>query len=80
MPVEKPKDFANSETRIWFTGHLHHQKEYEFNGIQIKFLPALCDPDTWHKKMGFVGGARRAQAHLFNLNQYLGYFEYKHDN
>lgn len=59
-----PKDWADSEFRMWRTGHKHHGKttDYlsrpvsigdELHGVRVMMSPGLCDRSTWELWKGY---------------------------
>jgi hypothetical protein len=50
----------------WHLGHLHRESSIETAGCIIRVVPALCPPDAWHSKSGYVMSARGAQAFVYD--------------
>jgi len=46
-------------------GHYHHEQSDDIKGIVVRVAPALCSPDKWHARAGFVGSIRRSQSLLY---------------
>ena len=47
--------------------HLHSEKAIEeINGVLIRRIGASTATDTWHKRRGYIGSVRKAQAFLIN--------------
>lgn len=47
--------------------HLHSEKAVEeINGVLIRRIGAPTATDTWHKRKGYIGSVRKAQAFLIN--------------
>ena len=65
MATEVPIEFSQTKFREWHTGHIHKHMVDEFRGIAVKFLPAICGEDAWHKMMGY-SAMRKAQAYIYN--------------
>lgn len=58
---------VSSYTQMFFlTGHIHTDKMLEFKGVKVFVAPALCPPDKWHSKNGYVGNIQTSQAILFD--------------
>lgn len=74
MATSRPTDFAKSNSRIMFTGHLHSQQGYEIKGVIVRFLPSICPSDEWHKRYGFKAN-KAAQAYKFDDEGIIGYEE-----
>lgn len=74
----KPKDLPlvimreNQETISRYkhvealVGHFHHEQSDDIKGIVVRVAPALCSPDRWHARAGFVGSVRRSQGLLYH--------------
>lgn len=71
MATEAPRQWAETEYRIWMRGHLHgkdgmyHPITEKF-GMTIMTIPALCPMDDWHLLRGYVGNHRAAEGMLFH--------------
>jgi hypothetical protein len=71
MAVERPSDWSETHTRLWFTGHLHHRHrtavktDQSRHGVQVVGLPSLSGPDYWHHESGYVGEPKCAEVHYF---------------
>tara|TARA_R110002012_G_scaffold223489_2_gene395479 strand:- start:7776 stop:9254 length:1479 start_codon:yes stop_codon:yes gene_type:complete len=70
MASESRKNWGSCEHRIWFHGHLHHQRLLETGGTTVIQLPSLAGTDRWHYKKGFVLARPGISAHL--LDKELG--------
>ncbi len=46
-------------------GHTHHEQSNDMKGIIVRVAPALCSPDKWHSRAGFIGAIRRSQGLLY---------------
>lgn len=58
MASERKEDFAFSDYTEWHLGHIHKEMTLEktvddVHGTKIRFLPSICDNDTWHKAKGY---------------------------
>jgi hypothetical protein len=74
----KEKDLAhlcsNEGRDIWgktkrfelFLGHLHHTWFRHLGGVLVRTLDALCPPDDWHAKGGYVTSEKTASSFLYN--------------
>lgn len=52
-------------------GHTHAEASEDIKGIIIRVAPALCPPDAWHAKHGFLGNMRRSQGLLYQRDNGL---------
>jgi hypothetical protein len=53
------------------SGHLHHESVDEYKGVKVRVAPALCAPDKWHAKHGYIGSLRNSQGLLYNREEGL---------
>lgn len=53
MATDRAKDWGEVEHRLWFTGHIHHQKVFEFPGCVAESLRSLVAADAWHYSKGY---------------------------
>jgi len=74
MATEKPEEFARSENRIMFTGHLHSQQNFEFRGVHVRYMPSISPLDEWHKQFGY-SAQRAAQGYKYDVDGLVGYEE-----
>lgn len=79
MPVEAAKYWSKSLWREMHLGHIHHRVVKddlkEFNGIIVRYLPALCATDAWHFEEGYSGNVRAAEAYVWNYEAGLSSIE-----
>ena len=61
MATENKQDWGETQHRIWFLGHHHHETVVDMHGVQVISIPTLTGTDQWHNQMGYVG-SRRALA------------------
>lgn len=66
MANDCPEEWAKTKSRIFITGHYHHQQVKEYKGVIIKVLPSLVPPDQWHDSHGFIGNIRAGEGLLHN--------------
>ncbi len=45
-------------SRMWLTGHYHHQQVLELDGCTVFKMGALPPPDSWHAGAGFGGDGK----------------------
>lgn len=65
MAHDMPKAWAETEFRVWFTGHIHHLQRQEFRGVTWESLRSLAPADAWHRKKGYSAG-REMQCIVFH--------------
>lgn len=46
-------------------GHFHSEQSDDMKGVVVRVAPALCSPDRWHSRKGYVGTIRRSQGLLY---------------
>lgn len=76
MAAEAPEAWGRTSVREWHTGHLHQRRSRrrvfdvdelrEHHGVAVRILPALCPPDAWHARKGYIGKLRAAEAYLWS--------------
>jgi len=83
MAQERKQDWANTDFRVFHTGHTHKKQRSltittaTYEGVEVLTLPSLVPPDAWHSMKGYVGGGRAAEVHLISeVNGPCGYFRY----
>lgn len=81
MAQENKVAWGKTTHREFHTGHWHKAKEMRFtagdsfNGVRVRILPALCAPDAWHTRKGFVGEQRACEAYIWDRERgYAGHF------
>ncbi len=65
MAVERPMDFAETNERLWLTGHFHHLSQKEFPGVTVRTLRGLAETDKWHYDNGYIGAKKAGSVMLF---------------
>ncbi len=53
------------------TGHRHYEGAEDMKGVVVRIAPALCSPDKWHARKGFIGSIRRSQGLLYQRDNGL---------
>lgn len=71
MATERKQLWAETSFREVHLGHFHKESNNEYNGVKVRFLPALCPADAWHSQRGYVGTTRSATAFLYEKNKGL---------
>ena len=56
MACDKPKDWGETQHRYWYTGHIHHDRAFEDNGVLIESFRTLAPKDAWHSGQGYRSG------------------------
>ena len=73
MARERKKDYAYSEYTEWHLGHIHKEMTLlkivdDIQSTKIRFLPSICDEDTWHKSMGY-NSLRDSHANVYSKTE-----------
>ena len=66
MATEQRKEWGNTESHLWFHGHLHHEKMTEKSGVSIFQLPSLAGHDRWHYRKGYTQARAGIKAHIID--------------
>lgn len=56
MATERKQDWAETNFRMWLTGHIHHKKvmkQQEYPGCIVESFRTLAPPDYWHSWKGY---------------------------
>jgi len=66
--VECPEGWAASAkgSRDIITGHLHHEKVVEKNGVTVRHIPSLCSDDLWYKRTGYCSSKKRSMVFIYD--------------
>jgi hypothetical protein len=56
MAADQPSDWGDTDYRMWFTGHIHHQTRKEYPGCVIESFRTLAARDYWHSWKGYRSG------------------------
>ena len=56
MATDKPQEWADSEHRYWYTGHIHHTTKQELRGCVVESFRTLAGRDAWHTNAGYRSG------------------------
>lgn len=73
MARERKEDYAFTEFNEWHLGHIHKELTLlkvidDIQSTKIRFLPSICDEDTWHKSMGY-NSLRDCQANVYSKKE-----------
>ena len=66
MASEQWESWGECQHKVWFHGHLHHQKLLEKGGAIVVQLPSLAGNDRWHYRKGHVLSRPGLMAHLID--------------
>ena len=75
MAGEAKEWWAECSYYEFHVGHLHHRRrshpgypgDYEeVDGVLVRMSPALCPPDPWHERGGWISALRAAEAHVYH--------------
>lgn len=53
MAVDRAKDWGETEHRVWYTGHVHHDSAKDFPGVTVETFRTLAPKDAWHAAAGY---------------------------
>lgn len=76
MALEVPDAWSRCRYREWHTGHLHKQAAKvrrvvdadgidTVDGVVIRRAPALCPPDDWHAREGYLGSRQAMESWFY---------------
>jgi hypothetical protein len=71
MPVEERALWGKTKFAEIHTGHLHHTRVEEFNGIRVRILPSLVAQNAWSNGEGYVGAVRATESFIWNKSNGL---------
>lgn len=72
MASEAAEQWGQTEHRIAFSGHLHHEKTIETeSGVICVQMPSLSDHDRYHQRAGFTTSRRSLAAYIICKNKGL---------
>ena len=66
MSKEQRVLWGQTESHIWFTGHLHHQVLHEMDGGLVIQLPSLAGHDRYHARSGYTTAKAGLAAHIID--------------
>lgn len=69
--------FATEAREMWgqtryhvaYTGHLHHERLRELNGVHIHQMPSLAGTDRWHAGAGYVDSEAALVAYMIDAER-----------
>lgn len=53
MAADRPKDWGETEHRVWHCGHIHHKTFKENPGCDVETHRTLAAKDAWHAQKGY---------------------------
>jgi len=56
MAVDRAQDWGETEHRVWYTGHVHHDSAKDFPGVTVETFRTLAPADAWHRGQGYRSG------------------------
>lgn len=65
MAADRPKDWGETQYRVFFQGHLHHKHIKEYPGCLVEVLRTLAPADAWAHSHGYRSG-REMQAIVYH--------------
>jgi hypothetical protein len=76
MALEVPDAWSRCRYREWHTGHLHKQAAKirrvvdsdgidTVDGVIVRRAPALCPPDDWHAREGYIGSQQAMETWFY---------------
>lgn len=71
MQCEAPELWANSTTRMFLAGHLHHLTVESKQGVELWRIPSPTLPDRWTVENGYVQNQPRTMAFVFDYDEGL---------
>lgn len=66
MATMQPEMFGRTKFREIHTGHLHHDRVEEQNGVKVRVLSSLSPADRWHADNGYLGNLRSSEAFIYS--------------
>ncbi len=73
MAVEARELWGANEHKVWFHGHLHHQRMHEKDGCLIIQMPSLAGHDRYHARSGYTTSKAGLAAYLIDYKEgYIG--------
>ena len=73
MAVEAREQWGLTSHKVWFHGHLHHQRLTENDGCLVVQMPSLAGHDRWHSRAGYTTSTAGLAAYFIDSNEgYIG--------
>jgi len=68
----QPEMWGRTKHRSMWLGHFHSSKQYKYlnhedrRGVELHYMRAMSNPDTWHFTNGYVGIPKSCTAHIID--------------
>lgn len=73
MAVEAREQWGLTRHKVWFHGHLHHQRLTETDGCLIVQMPSLAGHDRYHARAGYTTSTAGLGAYFIDREEgYIG--------
>jgi hypothetical protein len=69
MAADRPRDWGETEFRMWWTGHIHHERVVEGRGCVVESFNTLAAADAWNHAQGFRS---RRQTQRIDISAEIG--------
>ena len=56
MATDRAKDWGETEFRMWYTGHIHHDSKKEYGGCTVESFRTLAAKDAYAHSGGWRSG------------------------
>jgi hypothetical protein len=72
MASLQPEMWGRTKHRSMWLGHFHTSKQYKYlnhedrRGVELHYMRAMSNPDTWHYSNGYVGIPKSCTAHIID--------------
>jgi hypothetical protein len=72
MAALQPEMWGRTKHRSMWLGHFHSSKQYKYlnhedrRGVELHYMRAMSNPDTWHYSNGYVGIPKSCTAHIID--------------
>ena len=63
---EAAEIWGRTKRREFIFGHVHHSVTKEIGGVLARWISALCAPDYWHSKSGYVMAEKTACGFVYD--------------
>ena len=73
MAVEAREQWGLTKHKVWFHGHLHHQRLTEGDGCLVVQMPSLAGHDRYHARSGYTTSTAGLAAYFIDKDEgYIG--------
>jgi hypothetical protein len=72
MASLQPEMWGRTKHRSMWLGHFHSSKQYKYlnhedrRGVELHYMRAMSNTDTWHYSNGYVGIPKSCTAHIID--------------